>query len=100
MYKYAQGIFVKHFPLFFPALRFQVHGECAAKASDACSPDVSSNDGATARGACLRRFCVLVRNYMVWTRFLSVVLRGLGCIWGTLVCFLFDFCIFGMPEDS
>ena len=65
------------------------NGECAAKASDSCSPDGSSNDGATAHGACLRRFCVLVRNYMFWTRCLSVVLRGLGCIWGPLVSFFF-----------
>ena len=58
------------------------------------------NYGATTHGACLRRVCVLVRNSVGWTRCPLVVLRGLDCIWGALVCFLFVFCIFGMPENS
>ena len=42
------------------------NGECAAKASDSSSIDGSSIDEATARGACLRRFCILVQNCIAW----------------------------------
>ena len=31
-------------------------------------------------------------------RCLSWVLHGLGCIWAPVVCFLFGFCILGMPK--